>query len=66
MLKTFLVPQPHLIRHFASKVLPDYYKILKITPSASSAEIKQSYYKLAKELHPDLQNEKKITGEQFK
>ena len=32
----------------------DYYKILDISPSASTAEIKRAFRKKAKELHPDI------------
>jgi molecular chaperone DnaJ len=31
----------------------DLYKILKVNPSASQAEIKQAYYEMAKLYHPD-------------
>ena len=31
----------------------DLYEILKINKNASQREIKQAYYKLAKEYHPD-------------
>ena len=33
--------------------LPDYYKILDITPDATQEEIKNKYRVLAKKLHPD-------------
>ena len=31
----------------------DYYKALGVTKDASAADIKKSYRKLARELHPD-------------
>ncbi|CAG8499887.1 2593_t:CDS:2 [Dentiscutata erythropus] len=36
-----------------SQILPDYYKILEISPSAQQAEIRKSYRKLALKYHPD-------------
>jgi DnaJ-class molecular chaperone len=55
-------------RYFSTKINTniDYYKILKIPKTATSDEIKQSYYKLAKQLHPDLQIPGTVTTEQFK
>jgi len=32
----------------------DYYKVLEVTKTATEAEIKKSYRKLARKLHPDL------------
>jgi hypothetical protein len=41
-----------------------YYKILRVSPSASIAEIKKAYKKRAKELHPDI-NKSADAHEQF-
>lgn len=38
------------------------YKALGLTPQASEAEIKQKYYELAKQVHPDTGT---ITSEEF-
>src|SRR5437588_1170982 len=35
-------------------IMPDYYKILEVPPTASMAEIKRSYHRLARLHHPDL------------
>ena len=35
----------------------DYYKVLRILPSASEKEIKTAYRRLAKEYHPDVVGE---------
>jgi DnaJ-class molecular chaperone len=42
----------------------DYYKILGITKQSTDKEIKASYYKLAKQFHPDVNQGK--TNEKFK
>jgi len=39
------------------KSLPDYYSILGLTDDASGIEIKNQYRKLAKQYHPDRNNE---------
>ena len=38
--------------------LPDYYKILEISRTASQEEIKKRYRELAKKLHPDKSKDK--------
>jgi len=36
------------------KMTPDYYTILQVTPTASQTEIKRAYRRLARQYHPDL------------
>ena len=38
--------------------LPDYYKILKISPDATQEDIKKQYRRLAKKSHPDKTKDK--------
>ena len=42
---------------YNSKSLPDYYLILGLTNEASSSQIKNQYRKLAKQYHPDRNDE---------
>jgi curved DNA-binding protein len=44
----------------------DYYKILGITKSASEADIKKAYRKLARKCHPDLNPNDKTAEKTFK
>jgi len=46
--------------------MTDYYSILKVTNQVSISDIKKSYKKLAKELHPDKTNGDVIKEEKFK
>ncbi|HOX57976.1 MAG TPA: J domain-containing protein [Candidatus Paceibacterota bacterium] len=44
----------------------DYYEILKVPRSASEADIKKAFRKLAREYHPDVAKNKKQAEEKFK
>ncbi|MBW4463707.1 MAG: DnaJ domain-containing protein [Nodosilinea sp. WJT8-NPBG4] len=44
----------------------DYYAVLKVDRQASLLTIKQSYRKLARQLHPDLNPNDTSAAEQFK
>lgn len=43
----------------------NYYKILKISPKATDAEIKSAYRRLARELHPDVNNSSPTADKDF-
>lgn len=43
----------------------NYYKILKVSPKASTAEIKSAYRRLARKLHPDVNGNSEKAAEDF-
>ena len=43
-------------------MIEDYYTILAVSPTASTAEIKRAFRKKAKELHPDIPHNVRHTG----
>ncbi|CAN0599673.1 unnamed protein product, partial [Ectocarpus sp. 12 AP-2014] len=43
----------------------DYYKILELDKTATQADIKKAYRKLARKLHPDLNPNDKSAQEKF-
>ena len=42
---------------YNKKSLPNYYSVLGLTDNASGIQIKNQYRKLAKQYHPDRNNE---------
>jgi curved DNA-binding protein CbpA len=43
----------------------NYYEILKVSPKASNVEIKSAYRRLARKLHPDVNNGSEETARKF-
>lgn len=48
------------------RIMEDYYKILGVNKTATEAEIKSAYRKLAREWHPDVAKEKPNAEAKFK
>ena len=44
----------------------DYYQILKVSDTASAAEIKSAYYKIAKQCHPDMNTNDPTASDMFR
>jgi curved DNA-binding protein CbpA len=55
------VSSPHLAR----LAMVNYYKILKISPNATAAEIKSAYRRLAREIHPDVNGDSEEATREF-
>ena len=43
----------------------NYYKVLKVSPKATTAEIKSAYRRLARELHPDVNDNSEAATKDF-
>lgn len=43
----------------------DYYKILKVSPKATNAEIKSAYRRLARKIHPDINRQAENAAKDF-
>lgn len=43
----------------------NYYKVLKVSPNATTAEIKSAYRRRARELHPDVNNDSETATKDF-
>lgn len=52
MIRLFVGKFRFSIPQFNSK--KDYYKVLGLTKSATEADIKKSFFKMAKKYHPDI------------
>lgn len=54
------------VRFFSSGAKRDLYEVLGVPRSANKAEIKKSYFKLAKKYHPDTNKDDETAAEKFK
>src|SRR5882672_983220 len=60
------LPQVRVVAPFMAVQYKDYYESLGVPRTASEAEIKKAFRKLAREHHPDVAKDKKSAEEKFK
>nr|XP_039265757.1 uncharacterized protein LOC120341335 [Styela clava] len=51
--------------HYSSLLSQNHYQILGIKQTATQSEVKQAYFKLCKEYHPDKHSNNKVKAQQF-
>jgi len=54
------------IKHNSSYSKKNYYQVLQVETSSDSKQIKDNYYKLSKEFHPDVNKDDPIALARFK